>query len=636
MKLKLEARQKRQDGQEDSTDVGSETDKSSTVVSISKVSNRANPSFLSFSKRKFSRFFACVAILSLWLFIGIKGWAAYGEYAKQHESEELKPVSKIAALQSGYPRLTISDSAGEKVVDIAPQAVVVLNNVPATIKDLRKGDAVSVELNAEKEITKITARRTAGGYVLAFDPNSITITSDYTDRSRTALTPDTKIVAGGKRIALTDITRGDCIEILADKEGRAVEVIRFEHSIIAECFDNFRKNLFKPLLLFFYMGFAIPLLRIAFDFPQTIYQGLTIYLLVSIGWHGGEELATLSGGTLKQAFVFMGIGFVTNFCLGIVAFAILRTFVKRMRQIDAATVAAYYGSDSAGTFVTCMGVLQAANIAFAAYMPVLLAIMEIPGCLVGLYLVSKLRKRGMDVKGNMPMETGYAGPANLASVEEEAAAHEIAGEGNFEMLETKFGDPHVAAAARSVVKNDKPNRDASTAELMREVFLNPGLFLLFGGIVIGFISRLQGNSVTAQDDQFFVVLFHGILCLFLLEMGMTAAKRLKDLKQCGAGLIAFGLIIPNIFATTGILIAHAFSFAVHTPFQLGTYALFAVLCGSSSYIAVPAIQRIAIPEASPTLPLAASLGLTFSYNVSLGIPIYLAVAEHILRTYPVV
>ena len=637
MKLNQETSKQRQARQESPAEIPCQVEWEPVQPSIAKMAPRANPSsLLWFSGRTYSRFFACIAILGLWLFVGIKGWAAYGEYAKQHEFEEQKPTSKISALQSGYPRLTMVDGAGEKTVDIAPQAIVTLNNAPATLKDLKNGDAVAVELNSQKEIFKITARRTAGGYVLAFDPNSITITSDYTDRKSIPLTPDTKIVCAGKPIGLIEMKRGDCIEILADKAGKALEVIKYEHSIIAECFDNFRKNLFKPLLLFFYMGFAIPLLKIAFDFPQTIYQGLTIYLLVSIGWHGGEELATLSGGTLKQAFVFMGIGFITNFCLGLVAYGILRAFVKKMRQVDAATVAAYYGSDSAGTFVTCLGVLQAANIAFAAYMPVLLAIMEIPGCLVGLFLVSKLRKRGMDVKGNMPMESGYAGPAKLASVEEEAAAHEIAGEGNFEMLETKFGDPHVAAASRSVVKDNKPNKEASTAELMREVFLNPGLFLLFGGIVIGFISRLQGNSVTAQDDQFFVVLFHGILCLFLLEMGMTAAKRLKDLKECGAGLIAFGLIIPNIFAITGILIAHAFSFAVHTPFQLGTYALFAVLCGSSSYIAVPAIQRIAIPEASPTLPLAASLGLTFSYNVSLGIPIYLAVAEHILRTYPVV
>jgi hypothetical protein len=64
-----------------------------------------------------------------------------------------------------------------------------------------------------------------------------------------------------------------------------------------------------------------------------------------------------------------------------------------------------------------------------------------------------------------------------------------------------------------------------------------------------------------------------------------------------------------------------------TPLELGSYVLFAVLCSAASYIAVPAVQRLAIPEASPTLPLAASLGLTFTYNVTLGIPVYIEIAR---------
>ncbi|HNB20805.1 MAG TPA: hypothetical protein PKZ32_00195 [Candidatus Melainabacteria bacterium] len=116
------------------------------------------------------------------------------EYAKQHESVKEKPVSKIAALQSSYPKFTIPDNGAHKVVDIAPQAAVPLKNMLASLKDLRKADAVSVELTAEKEIIKITARQTAGGYVLSFDPNSMTIASNYSDRKSTAITPDTKIV----------------------------------------------------------------------------------------------------------------------------------------------------------------------------------------------------------------------------------------------------------------------------------------------------------------------------------------------------------------------------------------------------------------------------------------------------------
>lgn len=456
-----------------------------------------------------------------------------------------------------------------------------------------------------------------------------------------------------------------------------------DHSMLHEFWENFRHNLFKPLLLFFYMGFAVPILGVAFEFPYVLYQGLTIYLLVSIGWKGGEELASLSAAELSQAAGFMVVGFVLNFLLGIIAYGLLRAFTK-LRKVDAATVAAYYGSDSAGTFVTCVGVLsgiQAIVLATAlsssnvnsidlglgkevtseriskaledpkwvkdssargidvekvaaardasdeykpaAYMPVMLAIMEIPGCLVGLFLVSRMRHAGMDRLGNMPDEPGY-NPLAKPDLPAAAAAHGGHGQPQAEdlMLEPAgTGEPA------------KPPSIFSPA-LLHEVFLNPGLFLLFGGIIIGFISRLQGEKVTADDDPVFVDLFKGLLCLFLLEMGMTASRRLKDLRTAGWRFVVFALITPNIFATIGMCTAHAYSLAIGEPFHLGTYVLFAVLCGAASYIAVPAVQRLAIPEASPTLPLAASLGVTFSYNVTIGIPVYIEIAKMLNRALP--
>src|SRR4051812_246336 len=165
--------------------------------------------------------------------------------------------------------------------------------------------------------------------------------------------------------------------------------------IFHEFANNVSHNLFKPLLLFFYMGFLVPILRVPFEFPKVIYQGITIYLLVAIGWHGGEELASLGRHEFLQAGGFMVIGFITNTIIGFIAYGILRS-VTRMRRVDAATVAGYYGSDSAGTFVTCVGVLTAAGLIYAQYMPVMLAIMEIPGCLVALFLVSRMRHQGMD------------------------------------------------------------------------------------------------------------------------------------------------------------------------------------------------------------------------------------------------
>jgi hypothetical protein len=148
-----------------------------------------------------------------------------------------------------------------------------------------------------------------------------------------------------------------------------------------------------------------------------------------------------------------------------------------------------------------------------------------------------------------------------------------------------------------------------------------------GGLIIGLVSGLQGEMVGADDDTFFVMAFQGVLCRFVLGRGMTASRKLKDLRSAGPGFIVFGLVAPNVFATLGIFVACSYASLTHADFKPGTYVLFAVLCGAASYIAVPAVQRLAIPEASPTLPLAASLGLTFSYNVTVGIPLYIEIAR---------
>lgn len=369
--------------------------------------------------------------------------------------------------------------------------------------------------------------------------------------------------------------------------------------------ENISHNLFKPLLLFFYAGFLIPILKVEFEFPKALYQSLTIVLLLGIGWHGGEELSHLQGGNeLLYAAGFMAVGFVTNTVIGILAYQILRSFTK-LRKIDAATVAGYYGSDSAGTFVTCVGFLASVQVAFAAYMPVMLALMEIPGCLVALVLIARLRKQGMDVNGNMPGELEYKTDNSKDSNEIPAMDTSLVTNGR--KLKTQLIDGH----------------------LFHEVLLNPGTVLLFGGVSIGLISGLQGEKVTEPVDHLFNFEFQGLLCLFLLEMGITASRRIKDLKSAGWRFIAFALIAPNLFAAIGLAVAHGYSLMTGYQMDLGTYVLFMVLCGAASYIAVPAVQRMAIPEASPTLPLAASLGLTFSYNVTIGIPIYLEVAKYV-------
>ncbi|WAJ43640.1 sodium-dependent bicarbonate transport family permease [Mycobacterium sp. Aquia_216] len=412
--------------------------------------------------------------------------------------------------------------------------------------------------------------------------------------------------------------------------------------MLQEFWNNFTHNLFKPLLLFFYFGFLIPILKVRFEFPYVIYQGLTMYLLLAIGWHGGEELAQVSASSVGAIVGFMVLGFVLNFLLGVIAYFLLGWLTK-LRRIDRGTIAGYYGSDSAGTFATCVAVLAAVNIAFNAYMPVMLAVMEIPGCLVALILVARLRHRGMDPAGNMADEPGYTpvkvgvGPGTAArpphgqSLETERA---LGIEEELELsLEKGERTEELDVSPSTQLTKKKPS--IFSRELFQEVFLNPGLVLLIGGIVIGLVSGLQGQKVVQDDDKFFVLAFQGVLCLFLLEMGMTASRKLKDLRTAGPGFIFFAVLAPNVFATLGIFAACAYASVTHTDFKTGTYVLFAVLCGAASYIAVPAVQRLAIPEASPTLPLAASLGLTFSYNVTIGIPLYIEIARVIEQWFGV-
>lgn len=426
-------------------------------------------------------------------------------------------------------------------------------------------------------------------------------------------------------------------------------------SIGGDFWLEFAQKIFQPLLLFFYAGFLIPILKVPYKFPKQIYQGIVLYLLAAIGWHGGEELAKMSGEGFVEALGFMVIGFGANVLMGILAYVLLRK-MTRMRRVDCATVGGYYGSDSAGTFLTCVGVLMVMGFKEMGYMPVLLAVMETPGCLVCLYQIARLRRQGMDKHGNMPDEEGYgvAGVPHRVAVEEEDAElmeeAESAAVGRAGYTAVAVRSPAKVATLPAGPHSNGQDHNGHGGHgksgglfswaILHEVFLNPGLYFLFAGILIGMIAGklfipYHKESVIASENLLFVTLMHGILCLFLLEMGITASERLRDLKQAGPGFIVFGLLAPNLFATLGILIAHLYSLALGHPFPLPTYALFAVLCGAASYIAVPAVQRMAIPEASPTLPLAASLGLTFTWNVTLGIPLYIEIAKFITNAIPV-
>lgn len=157
-------------------------------------------------------------------------------------------------------------------------------------------------------------------------------------------------------------------------------------------------------------------------------------------------------------------------------------------------------------------------------------------------------------------------------------------------------------------------RDFAWSEVLREAFLNSSVFLLVGSLVIGV---LTGENGWAKLSPFTQDMFYGVLTFFLLDMGLVAARRIKDLQKTGAFLIGFAILIPVVNATVGLLIAKFIGM------PQGDTLLFSVLCASASYIAVPAAMRLSVPEANPSLYVSTALAVTFPFNIIIGIPLYL-------------
>ena len=158
----------------------------------------------------------------------------------------------------------------------------------------------------------------------------------------------------------------------------------------------------------------------------------------------------------------------------------------------------------------------------------------------------------------------------------------------------------------------------ASSGLYREILLNGSIVLLVGSFLIGAITGQDGLDSIAP---FIVSPFQGVLCLFLLDMGLIAGRGLRGSRgDLGAGAIAFGLIMPPIGAGLGLIAALA------TGLSAGGCALMMTLAASASYIAVPAAMRVALPEARPSIYLTLSLGVTFPFNLTLGIPLYAAIA----------
>lgn len=319
------------------------------------------------------------------------------------------------------------------------------------------------------------------------------------------------------------------------------------------------QNLLTPPILFFALGILAGIIKSDLEVPESISRYLAIYLMMAIGFKGGVAIANtpdLNGEVIYTALAGIGIGFLQPF-LGYV----LLKWTARIDSATAAAVAAHYGSISMVTFATAAAFLDANAIIYAGYIVAVLALMEAPAIMSGLFIARR------------------------------------------------------TAPGISVHNTEKH-------KLMREIFTNGAILLLLGAFIIGWITGEDGMKKVAGflDEP-----FQGILCLFLLDMGILVARNLQHIKSFSWPLVLFGIYMPLIGAGVGLALSTLIGL------DLGTTFLFTVLCASASYIAVSAAMRLALPEAKAAIYVPMSLVITFPFNIVFGIPLYYAAAQMIVN-----
>jgi uncharacterized protein len=348
-------------------------------------------------------------------------------------------------------------------------------------------------------------------------------------------------------------------------------------------------NISNPPVLFFFLGMLAVFVRSDLEIPNPLPKLFSLYLLVAIGFKGGHELFE---SRLSQSIVMTLIAAILMASIvPVYSFFILRI---KLDNYNAAAIAATYGSISAVTFITASSLLDKLQISYGGHMVAALALMESPAIVVGLILVRVFSTKKANVS------VGF-----LAQVPQSKRLSAGASTQN--------------RSTQAVTEDDVKSQETSWGEVLHEAFLNGSVLLLIGSVIIGAITGATGwNKVHLFVEK---DLFYGALMFFLLDMGLVAARRIQDLRKTGMFLIGFAIFMPVLNAFIGILIAKGIGMGE------GNALLFAVLCASASYIAVPAAMRMTVPEANPSLYVSMALAITFPFNIVIGIPIYLRVIQ---------
>lgn len=313
--------------------------------------------------------------------------------------------------------------------------------------------------------------------------------------------------------------------------------------------DLLLSNITNPAFLFFILGIIAVKLKSDLEIPPNSAKFISLYLLFSIGFKGGQELSHESfSAEIVWSMLF---GILISLLIPVYSFFILK---KKMNVYDAGAIAAAYGSVSAVTFVTAVSYLEFQKMEFQGHMVAIMALMESPAIIAGLILMSMFNK--------------------------------------------------------------KEKTQVNKTDVIKHSFTNGSVLLILGSLVIG----LLANAEQAEGIKPFTNdLFKGFLAIFLLDMGITSGRKLDSFFSNGWFPVAFAIIIPLI---NGCVVAYLSRFVTH---DVSSRFIFAVLAASASYIAVPAAMKLAAPKANAGLYIPMALAITFPFNITFGMPIFLSI-----------
>lgn len=311
-------------------------------------------------------------------------------------------------------------------------------------------------------------------------------------------------------------------------------------------------NLTNPALMFFGLGLVASQVKSDLEIPKNSSKFISLYLLLAIGFKGGQELAH---STFSSDILFALLaGIILAIAVPFYTFYVLRL---KFNVENAGAIAAAYGSVSAVTFVTAVSFLELEGIEFGGHMVAVMAMMEAPSIIIGVLL--------MRVYSNG-----------------KKSAKELLG-------------------------------------LLKHAITNGSVLLILGSLLIGFIaSDAQAEGI----KPFTTDIFKGFLAVFLLDMGITSGQEIGALVKKGWFALSFAIVVPIL---NGVFVSIASGLFLT---EFGDRFLLSILAASASYIAVPAAMRIAAPKANPSLYLPMALAITFPFNITLGMPIYMFIIQN--------